>query len=184
MQYIYSTKRNILWIQVMFYNSPGLISPIILPIKIILQKNFNSKSNGIKILMQTLVSYGYNILKDLSMLALSLYTVTSSAANKCSYLQLHGFCDSFEKTYCTVAYAQVVCRWKKLCCWDHSIPRLELMTCILLAWLMTEVKKEMEKEIVVWDENIFCWSDSMVPVWWVKQVSKTWKVWVQNSFEH
>ena len=46
--------------------------------------------------------------------------------------------------------------------------------------LMTEVKKTVEKEIVVGNENIFCWLDSMLSLWWIKQDSKKWKVWVQN----
>ena len=36
------------------------------------------------------------------------------------------------------------------------------------------------KEIVVGNENVFCWSDSVVSLWWIKQVSKNWKVWAQN----
>ena len=54
------------------------------------------------------------------------------------------------------------------------------MACILMGRLMTEVKKTVEKEIVVGNENIFCWLDSMLSLWWIKQDSKKWKVWVQN----
>ena len=54
------------------------------------------------------------------------------------------------------------------------------MACVLLGRLMTEVKKATEKETVAGDENVFIWLDSMVSLWWIKQVSKTWKVWVQN----
>ena len=62
----------------------------------------------------------------------------------------------------------------------HSMPRLELMASALLGRLMTEVKKATEKEIVVENKNVFCWSNSMVSLWWIKQVRKKWKVWVQN----
>ena len=54
------------------------------------------------------------------------------------------------------------------------------MACVLLTGLMTEVKKAIEKEVVVRDENVFCWSNSIVSLWWTKQVSKKWKVWVHN----
>ena len=54
----------------------------------------------------------------------------------------------------------------------HSIPKLELMGCVLLARLMTEVKKATEEEIVG-NEILFCSSDSIVSLSWVKQVSKT-----------
>ena len=28
--------------------------------------------------------------------------------------------------------------------------------------------------------KIFCWSDSQVALWWIKQVSKVWEVWISN----
>ena len=85
-------------------------------------------------------------------------------------------------------YARVLCsHGVKVTLWSgrsrvasakgHSMPRLELMACVLLGRLIIEVKKAIEKEIVVGDENVFCWSDSMVSLWWIKQVSKKWKVW-------
>ena len=30
---------------------------------------------------------------------------------------------------------------------------------------------------------MFCWSDSMVALWWIKEVYKRWGVWVQNRVE-
>lgn len=55
------------------------------------------------------------------------------------------------------------------------------MGCVSSARLMIEVKKAIEKEIVVGDENMYFWSDFMVSLRWIKQVSKTWKVWLQNT---
>ena len=80
-------------------------------------------------------------------------------------------------------YARVLCsHGVKVTLWSgrsrvasakgHSMPRLELMACVLLGRLIIEVKKVIEKEIVVGDENVFRWSDSMTSLWWIKQVSK------------
>lgn len=55
------------------------------------------------------------------------------------------------------------------------------MGCVSSARLMIEVKKAIEEEIVVGDENMYFWSDFMVSLRWIKQVSKTWKVWLQNT---
>ena len=55
------------------------------------------------------------------------------------------------------------------------------MGCVSSARLMIEVKKVIEKEIAVGDENMYFWSDFMVSLRWIKQVSKTWKVWLQNT---
>ena len=29
--------------------------------------------------------------------------------------------------------------------------------------------------------GVFCWSDSEVALWWIRQQSKKWNVWVQNQ---
>ena len=79
---------------------------------------------------------------------------------ECSFVQLYGFCDSSEKAYGTVVYAQIlssqgvkVTLWSGMSCVvspkDHSISKLELMACVLMWRLMTEVKKTSEKEIAV-----------------------------------
>ena len=174
----------------MFYDPLGLISPITLPIKFIMQKLFKLK-----------FEWDGNIDTDTSHLwkqyIKGLKHVSSVSVNhhvlccKHSFVQLYGFCDSSEKAYCAVVYARGLCsHGVKVTLWSgrsrvastksHSIPRLELMACVLLGRLMTEVKKAIEKDIVVTNENVFCWSDSMVSLWWIKQVSKKWKVLVQN----
>ena len=174
----------------MFYDPLGLISPITLPIKFILQKLFEFKFEwDTNILMSTLVIYGNNILKDLNMSALSVNRQMLCCER--IFVQLDGFCDSSEKAYCAIVYIRVLCsHGVKVTLWSgrsrvasakgHSIPRFELMACVLLGRLMADVKKTIEKEIVVGDQKVFCWSDSMVSLWWIKQVSKKWKVWMQN----
>ena len=135
----------------MFYDPLGLISPITLPIKFILQKLFELK-----------FEWDTNIDTDTSHLwkqyIKGLKHVSSVSANrhmlccKRSFVQLHGFCDSFEKAYCAVVYARISCsHGVKVTLWSrrsraasakcHSIPRLELMACVLLRRLMTEVKR-------------------------------------------
>ena len=64
---------------------------------------------------------------------------------------------------------------------ELSIPRLELMACLLLSRLMVSVKLAVEKEVSV--KNIFCWTDSQIALWWIRQRRKEWKIWVQNRVE-
>ena len=64
---------------------------------------------------------------------------------------------------------------------SHSIPRLELLSCLLLANLILSVKNAVECEIEV--SKVFCWSDSEVALWWIQQKDKLWNVWVQNRVE-
>ena len=190
MQYIRTDKKKHLTNSRNVVRPLRLISLITIPIKFILQKLFELK-----------FEWDTNIDTDTSHLwkqyIKGLKHVSSVSVNrhvlccKHSFVQFYGFCDSSEKAYCAVVYARVLCSHEvKVTLWSgrsrvastksHSIPRLELMACVLLGRLMTEVKKAIEKDIVVTNENVFCWSDSMVSLWWIKQVSKKWKVLVQN----
>ena len=176
------TKRNILGIQGMFYDPLGSVSPITLPIKFILQKIFKLKfewDGNIDTDTSHLWKQYIKGLKHVSSVSVNRHVLCC----KHSFVQLHGFCDSSEKAYCAVVYAWVLCsHGVKVTSWSgrsrvastksHSIPRLELIPCALLGRLMTEVKKAIEKDIVVTNENVFCWSDSMVSLSWIKQVSK------------
>ena len=58
------------------------------------------------------------------------------------------------------------------------IPRLELLSCVLLSRLIDSVQKALETDVVL--ENVCLWSDLQVALQWLKQVNKRWNVWVQN----
>ena len=47
--------------------------------------------------------------------------------------------------------------------------------------LMVSVKLEVENEVSV--KNIFCWTDSQIALWRIRQRRKEWKIWVQNRVE-
>ena len=52
------------------------------------------------------------------------------------------------------------------------------MSCLLLSRLIVSVRKALSVQVKV--SNVVCWSDSKVALWWVKTVTKKWKVWVEN----
>ena len=60
----------------------------------------------------------------------------------------------------------------------HTIPRLELMTTLLLARLVTSVNKALMKTIQI--TRVFCWSDSQIALWWIKHGSNVHKQFIQN----
>ena len=59
-----------------------------------------------------------------------------------------------------------------------SIPRLELLSCLLLAKLIPSVKSATKVEVTF--EKVVCWSDSQIALYWLKQIRKQWKPWVEN----
>ena len=107
-------------------------------------------------------------------------------------VKLHGFSDSSGKAYGACVLVWVICEhggsvrlWTSKCrlasLKELSIPRLELMACLLLSRLMVSVKLAVEKEVSV--KNIFCGTNSQIALWWIRQRHKKWKIGVQNRAE-
>ena len=59
-----------------------------------------------------------------------------------------------------------------------TVPRLELMSCLLLSRLIMWVKKALSVEVNI--TKVVSLSDSKIGLWRIKSVNKTWKVWVEN----
>ena len=107
-------------------------------------------------------------------------------------LEIYGFCDSSGKGYGACAFVRAVCEhgitvkfWTSKCrlapVKEISIPRLELLACFLLSKLIASVKTAVESEVEI--VRVFCWTDSQIVLWWIRQVHKEWKVWVQSRVE-
>ena len=63
-------------------------------------------------------------------------------------------------------------------CKTNCVLRLELLTYIFLSKLIVTVKKAVAGLLNV--RNVFCWSDSQISLWYIRQVRKDWKVWIKN----
>ena len=59
-----------------------------------------------------------------------------------------------------------------------TIPRLELSACVLLSEHVKSAILALSKQISI--RNVYCWSDLLIALWWIKQNHKTWKLWIQN----
>ena len=101
-------------------------------------------------------------------------------------IELHCFCDSSLQAYSSFIYIRVITNLdvkvnficsknKVLPMKEVKIPRLEVMSCVLLTKLLQSVLKEPPLNTA----SIYCWSDSMIALYWTKN-KKEWKMWVQN----
>ena len=61
---------------------------------------------------------------------------------------------------------------------DHTIPRLELLACLLLPFHMNTFIESISKQIEI--HRIYCWTDSQISLWSIRLQTKTWKVWILN----
>ena len=105
---------------------------------------------------------------------------------------LHGFCDASQKGYAAVLYilgkvyndkvtgSIVMCKTKVAPVKTLSIPKLELLSCLLLSQLM-EVLLQMRRILEI--ERLILWSDSMDSLYWIKGVDKKRTQFVKNKIE-
>lgn len=102
---------------------------------------------------------------------------------------LHGFCDASKEAYAAVIYLVarsdsqvcvrfVVSKTRVVPRQELTIPRLELMSALLLARLIDGVKKSLSSNLSL--EQPTCYTDSMVALYWIIGVDKVWKQFVQN----
>ena len=62
-----------------------------------------------------------------------------------------------------------------------SIPRLELLACLLLLGPVISVVDAVKSEVRI--KEICCWGDSQIVMWWIKQCRKIWNIWVNYRVE-
>ena len=64
---------------------------------------------------------------------------------------------------------------------NFPIVSLELFSYLLLSKLITMFVMAIEVEMKV--KKVFCWSDSQIAVWGIRQTGKKWKCWIQNRVD-
>ena len=63
-----------------------------------------------------------------------------------------------------------------------TIPRLELLSRLLLSKLIKTIYESIKHEITI--ARTTCWTDSKTAFYWITQKYKDWKPWVQNHVNH
>ena len=184
------TKRSILSMLATIFDPLGLISPVIVPAKILFQDLCLSKSDWDEALPQDKLDkwndwlQGLNRVQNISTSRFMLH----GCKGKIVKTSLHGFADASAKAYCAAVY--IVCETSEgnysmlLCSKTRiapvkalSIPRLELMAARILVTLMDTVRKALSKETKI--DEVRYWSDSMTVLYWL-QNNGEWKTFVQH----
>ena len=106
---------------------------------------------------------------------------------------LHGICDGSMKAYGCCVYLRFVHRSKFVKVVlvtsksriaplrKQSIPKLELLSCLLLVPLINTLKKELK---IFYDIlNFYLWTDSSVAYSWIVNTSKVFPVFIQNRLK-
>ncbi|XP_024867313.1 uncharacterized protein LOC112451723, partial [Temnothorax curvispinosus] len=144
------------------YDPLGLISPIIIRAKIILQELWLLKTGWDELIPVTLQERWTAFRQQLLQLEpLSIPRWLGVFRCDTSRIEIHGFSDASQLA---MAAARL------------TIPRLELTAALLLARLIAKVVKALE----LFEALVFCWSDSEATIKWITANPSRWKDFVRN----
>lgn len=181
------TKRSILSSISQIFDPLGLLAPILITAKIMMQTLWKPGLEWDEVLPTDLSSdwsrYSAQ-LKELDGLDIKRKAFDYNSNRD---IQLHGFSDASEKAYGACIYARCINQNKVqihlLCAKSRvapiktvSIPRLELCGAQLLAQLMKKVKDALKIKI----QQTFYWTDSSIVLHWLKSANKKLPVFVAH----
>ena len=188
------TKRNILKLMASIYDPIGILAVLVMKVKILFQRICLSKSKWDEILSSDLLSKWF-LLREIFKITLSVprYYFSTYSLNEVKNVYINGFCDASKNGYAAVIYINghapnnknvgniVMCKTKVAPVKPMSIPRLELLSCLLLSQLLNKVLLCLQTIINI--HRFTCWSDSLDSIHWIKGLNKSWPKFVQSRVE-
>ncbi|XP_031639210.1 uncharacterized protein LOC116351270 [Contarinia nasturtii] len=180
------TKRKILSRIGQLYDPNGYLGPVIMKGKMIIQELWKDKKDWDEHISGS-IKKSWNLfnddLKNVNLISINRWLQTSSQGK----MELHGFCDASEKGYGVGIYVRtkgkegyqteiLISKSRVAPLKILSIPRLELCSASILMNAIEMIYPIFSKEVI----GIYCWTDSMITLQWIKKESSTLKTFVAN----
>ena len=187
------TKRAILGATSKLYDPLGLLSPVIILLKIIFQSICKSKVGWDDPVDSFLYKQWLKLVQDtrkVGVVELKRHYFRGSSSVDLLEVQLHGFADASDKAYGAVVYLRIKLtsgmiytpllssKTRVAPINGETTPRLELLGALILARLVRSVVSAFEGTLRI--DYIYCWLDSQIALWWIWGVNKEFKQFVQN----
>ncbi|XP_046142332.1 uncharacterized protein LOC123987949 [Osmia bicornis bicornis] len=181
------TKRSISSVIARIYDPLGLLGPVIIVAKILLQKIWTMKIDWDESLPMTVHTEWVQFCTQLSLLNNVTFHRNTLISEPTS-IELHGFCDASERAYGACIYLRsrnadghyqvelLLAKSKVAPLKTQSIPRLELCGAILLTSLATTAQKALHVTI----NRICYWTDSAIVLHWLRTSPHLLKTFVAN----
>lgn len=185
------TNRNAVSLATRFFDPLGVITPLTIRFKLLFQQLCETKVGWDELLEGELLT-------EWETLAANLQRSSPISIPRCctggvgmmvrSYA-LVGFCDASLRAYAAAIYLRfetenntnfhLLCSKTRVALLKKvTIPRLELLSALLLARLISTIMNTLEPKIEL--DKPMCYTDSQVALCWIKGVDKEWKQFVQN----
>lgn len=181
------SKRSILSVVCQVFDPLGLVGPVIIKAKLIIQELWRAKIGWDDELPSNTLKIWLDFQKDLEFINQIQIPRQVVFSNYIS-LELHGFSDASEKAYGACLYIRCVMSSNVFICnllcaksrvapiKQISLPRLELCAALLLSNLYEKAKDSLELDF----DRTFFWTDSQIVLAWIKDSPGRWKTFVGN----
>lgn len=184
------TKRQVLSLIAQMFDPLGLIGPIIVIAKIIMQEIWKSKINWDEELSEQLFSQWtmfYQNISSLNTLKIPRFVLSDSTA---IHVELHGFSDASRLAYGACIYVRALYPNGSVTCHlitsksriapikELSIPRMELCAAHLLSNLTAKVTATLNERIEF--QSINLWTDSEIVLAWLNAHPSRFNVFIAN----
>ncbi|XP_046803778.1 uncharacterized protein LOC124419208 [Lucilia cuprina] len=180
------TKRSVLSVVSKIYDLLGILSPVVIRCKIILQEMWLQNFDWDDVINDHLKSLWLQIKEDLPFIKdieVPRYVFTSLDERG----EIHGFADASQRAYGCCIYFRIlvdgryktnllIAKSKVAPIKAQSLPRLELCAAVLLSKTWNKIKLKMAKFV----SSTWFWTDSKIVLQWLKQHSSTLNCFVAN----
>ncbi|XP_030759214.1 uncharacterized protein LOC115884703, partial [Sitophilus oryzae] len=181
------TKRTILSTIAKIFDPLGLIAPIIIVAKILIQRLWQSKIDWDESIPLDIYRSWINFrshLIDINNINIPRYILSTNTLTT----ELHCFSDASEQAYGACIFIRTIdtdnsITVNLLCAKTRvsplkiiTMPRLELCAALLGAQLLNKVKDSLDIKV----DEYFCWCDSQIVLSWILSPSHHWKIFVGN----
>ncbi|XP_077275276.1 uncharacterized protein LOC143904452 [Temnothorax americanus] len=186
-EYQRTTKRTMLSQIASLFDPLGLVGPVIVKAKILLQQLWQNKLDWDESVPVDIAT-SWNQYKEQIEILNNFVIPRQITAENVINIQLHGFCDASEKAYGAVLYlrsttssgihiVRLVCSKTRVAPIKRlTLPRLELSAAALLGKLYKSTIKSIRINL---DEEFF-WSDSTITLHWIQTSPHKLKTFVAN----
>nr|XP_031829449.1 uncharacterized protein LOC116425623 [Nomia melanderi] len=181
------TKRTVLSVIAKIFDPLGLLAPVIVTAKILMQRLWQLQLDWDESLPALFHTEWTTYVKELPRLEHVRFErhVSQRAARR---IELHGFCDASERAYGACIYIRTIdsaenIKSQLLCAKSRVAPlktatlaRLELCGAVLLASLYTTVRDALTYRL----DKTYFWTDSTIVLNWLQKEPNTLKTFVAN----
>lgn len=181
------TKRSILSSIARMFDPLGIIGPVIIKIKMILQALWQLNIEWDESLPTSLYTEWIRIRDKINLLS-NLDVPRHVMLLEPTEIELHGFCDASENAYGCCVYIRSIdshgaCKVRLLCAKSRvaplkklTLPRLELCGAVLLAHLVKEITKTID---INFHKQVY-WCDSTITIYWIRTSPNKLKTFIAN----